>query len=275
MLTVVTYNVYLEGYNNRITLDAIANLDADIVILQEANKYWMKSITSDASITSKYKNIDFTFSYNSYEGGSIILCQNKNHKIKSRYHIKTIDKGWYRMHSYLINLANLDLTENETIKNELTQLENENIINNNKSDNWKDKGQNDIEFYNLITKNDLLIHSIHLVAPWPLQGEGCCGNWCSIFNCNKNNKNKIRLNEMKHNFHYYYTNVKDNNNIINNIPTIVCGDFNCKTGKCHLKLKPIIVAVANMNLHHGKECGVKCVVSTRNAMIIFIIKTCN
>lgn len=237
-LKVVTYNIFVDGYNNKMTLKAIANLDADILILQEANKYWMKSILSQDSIINKYKNIDFTFSYNSYEGGSIILCKNKNHKIKCRNHIKTINKGWYRMHSYLINLSDLDLNQNINIKNKISILENENNKNNQRCDDWRDKGQNEKEFYNLITENDLLIYSIHLVAPWPLQGDNCFDNCCSLCLCHKYNKNKIRLQEIIHNFDYYYN--KKNNNI-NNIPTIICGDFNCKNGKCHEYLSNVLL----------------------------------
>merc|ERR1712154_112564 len=118
-------------------------------------------------------------SYNGWEGGSIVLCRSKHHRIKCRYHIQTTRKGWYRMHSYLINLADLDQEHNQDLKQRLEALQRENDEHNLRSDDWREKGQNEEVFFDL-------------VAPWPLQGEGCCGNLWSLFFCSKHHKSKIR-----------------------------------------------------------------------------------
>eukprot|EP01083_Nonionella_stella_P260214 887535_1 len=116
-LTVVSYNVFLNGYNNHITLDAIVNLDADIVILQEANK-----------------------------------CNRCKRTLQS-----------------------------------------------------------------------LL-------------------------------KDNIRLNEMMHNFDYYYRKCKDDH-VLNEIATIVCGDFNGRTGKCHQYLSKDLLVLKSLEVKNNC-CGV-------------------
>ena len=163
-----------------------------------------------------------------------MLCRSEHHRIKCRYHIQTTRKGWYRMHSYLINLADLDADNAGDLKVHLEALETDNDANNMRSDDWKDKGQNDRIFFDLVTENDLLLHSIHLVAPWPLQGENCCCGLCSLCECSKHHKSKIRLDEMVHNFDLYRKEcIGNKGDVISNIPTIACGDFNCRSGACH------------------------------------------
>eukprot|EP01083_Nonionella_stella_P001707 4850_1 len=67
-------------------------------------------------------------------------------------------------------------------------------------------------------------------------------------------KDNIRLNEMMHNFDYYYRKCKDDH-VLNEIATIVCGDFNGRTGKCHQYLSKDLLVLKSLEVKNNC-CGV-------------------
>ncbi len=58
-LSVATYNVYYKGYDREETLQAIAKMPADVILMQETNEDWEKAIREYEAITSKYKHIKY------------------------------------------------------------------------------------------------------------------------------------------------------------------------------------------------------------------------
>ena len=103
-IDVVCYNVFKNGFNRRGTIDAICNMKADILILQETNERWEKVITNNKSIINKFKYIQCIHDENGYgEGGSIILTT--NYQIKSWDVIKKYHKMWYGAHRFTLTMT--------------------------------------------------------------------------------------------------------------------------------------------------------------------------
>eukprot|EP01083_Nonionella_stella_P016760 46805_1 len=101
-LNVACYNVYYEGHNRQGTINAICDMDVDLLILQETNALWEDIITNNTILKSKYKHIRCV-NDKWQEGGTILLT---NHQIHSLDIIERYNKWWYAAHRFTLRLQN-------------------------------------------------------------------------------------------------------------------------------------------------------------------------
>eukprot|EP01084_Bolivina_argentea_P271445 461879_1 len=212
-IDIVCYNVYFRGYNRKGTIDAICQIKADIVILQETNKNWENVITNNTIITCKWKHIK-CINDRYGEGGTILLT---NYEIKSLNIIERYHRWWYGAHLFTLNIPNNKHVQNE--KRYALHLR-------------KDPKNSDDNNEENITQ--VQVYSIHLIAPFPpnnLKQLGCCCIPCDCCPCEccGDSRNDMRVKEIKHCLNDEYFN--------NKMPTLIVGDFNCMDGDCHVMIE--------------------------------------